>query len=241
MPWDFALILVLLIVVVPLLGRRRVRQLMAMPETTKALRLRLYASTVIFQWIAAAGIFWRSRAHGISLRHLGLAIPSVVLAAAVALLLSGPIFVNQIFSLRRITQHPNEAAGVLPQLALKIFPRDASEHFAFTVLVFTVAICEEFIYRGFVQYIFGAISRSVIAAVVASAVIFALAHLYQGRRGVIATFVVGVLFASTRAWTGSLIPSVVAHFVADLSAGFLAPSFLRKAKSLASSAIAADR
>ena len=35
MHWDFALILIFFATAVPLLGRRRVRQLMQMPETTK--------------------------------------------------------------------------------------------------------------------------------------------------------------------------------------------------------------
>jgi len=58
---------------------------------------------------------------------------------------------------------------------------------------------------------------------------FSLAHLYQGRRGLIATFVVGLLFSIARATTGSLVPSAVPHFVADITAGFLTPSRVRAA------------
>jgi hypothetical protein len=75
MPWDFALILIFLGVVVPLLGRRRVRQLLRISVTTKEDRLRLYASTIAFQWIASAVIFWRISARGITAAHLGLAFP----------------------------------------------------------------------------------------------------------------------------------------------------------------------
>ncbi|MGA8014164.1 MAG: CPBP family intramembrane glutamic endopeptidase, partial [Candidatus Acidiferrales bacterium] len=55
------------------------------------------------------------------------------------------------------------------------------------------------------------------------------AHLYQGRRGVITTFVVGLLFSLVRSWTGSLLAPLVAHFVADITAGLLAPPRLRVA------------
>ena len=63
-----------------------------------------------------------------------------------------------------------------------------------------------------------------VAASLGSSAMFGLAHLYQGRRGLISTFVVGIVFSTVRWWTGSLIPAVVAHFVADLLAGFIAPS-----------------
>ena len=69
---------------VPWLGRRRVRQLMQMPETTKQDRLLLYASTIAFQWLAAGVILWRAGARGIALRLLGLQIPNVGVVALVS-------------------------------------------------------------------------------------------------------------------------------------------------------------
>ena len=113
---------------------------------------------------------------------------------------------------------------------MKLFPQDDVERLAFFALVTTVALCEELIYRGFVQRVFQDWSRgSVIVAVVGSAVFFALAHLYQGRRGLVSTLTIGLLFSTIRAWTGSLLPCVVAHFVADITVGMLAPGRLRAA------------
>jgi membrane protease YdiL (CAAX protease family) len=113
-------------------------------------------------------------------------------------------------------------------MATKVFPQDNPERLAFLALVVTVSICEEVIYRGFAQRVFEDLSGGVIAVgIVGSAALFALAHLYQGRRGLISTLLIGALFSWVRAWTGSLIPPVVAHFVADLTAGFLAPARLR--------------
>src|SRR5690348_14981033 len=76
MHWDFALILLFLGTVVPWLGRRRVRQLTQMPQTTKQDRLLLYVSTIVFQWAAAGVILWRTDARGISFASLGFQIPS---------------------------------------------------------------------------------------------------------------------------------------------------------------------
>lgn len=230
MHWDFALILIFLATAVPLLGRRRVRQLTQMPQTTKRDRLTLYASTIVFQWFAAGIILWRAKAHRIPFDRLGLAIPSPILTVIVTILLSALILANQLLSLRRLTTNPSEARGALPQLALKIFPQDATERLVFFGVVATVAICEELIFRGFVQRVFEDLSGGLIlAGVLGSAAMFGLAHLYQGRRGIITTSVVGILFSTVRSWTGSLTAPLIAHFVADLTAGLLAPSRLRSA------------
>ncbi len=193
-------------------------------------RLSIYASTIAFQWLAAVIILWRTRAHGITLAQLGVAIPRPALAITIAIVLAALISVNQIYSLRRLLEKPSEVKGVLPQLALKLFPQDDVERLIFFALVITVATCEEFIYRGFVQRVFQDWSGGlVVAGIVGSAVFFALAHLYQGRKGLITTIIVGSLFSIVRAWTNSLFPTIVAHFIADFSIGLLAPAKLRRA------------
>lgn len=237
MHWDFALILLVLGIAVPLLGRRRVGQLMRTPSTTKMDRLSLYATTLAFQWIAAGVIFWRAAAHGLRAAQLGLAVGSPARTVTITIVLASLVLLNQLVSLRRLVARPAEIQGLLPQLALKVFPQDEVERLAFFALVVTVAICEELIYRGFVQRVFQDCSQgSVIAGVLGSAVYFAVAHLYQGRRGLASTFVAGLIFAGTRAWTGSLLPPITAHFVADLTVGMLAGGRIRASIAQASSA-----
>jgi uncharacterized protein len=227
MPWDFALILAFLAIAVPLLGLYRVRQLMRARETTKAERLALYGSTVVFQWLIAAVIFWRARANGLAASSLGLAIPNVTAVVALSILLSGLVLANQLLSLRRLALEAANTEAILPQLARKVFPHDDQERLVFFAVVLTAAICEEFIFRGFAQQVFTEVSGgSVALGIMGSAALFAIAHLYQGRRGLFATFVVGMMFAAVRSWTGSLVAPIAAHFTADLTAGFLAPSRL---------------
>jgi membrane protease YdiL (CAAX protease family) len=230
MHWDFALILVVLGVLVPWLGRRRVGRLMQAIETTKTDRLALYASTVTFQWFAAAVVLWRATRRQIDLAQLGLAAPSVPLTATVSIVLSSLVLLSQILSLRRVATNPQEVKAILPQLAIRIFPQDGLERLIFLAVVGTVAICEEFIYRGFAQRVLTDWSGGSLAAgILGSAVLFAWAHLYQGRRGLASTFMAGILFSGVRAWTGSLIPPIAAHFVADLVVGLMAPSRFRAA------------
>jgi membrane protease YdiL (CAAX protease family) len=139
------------------------------------------------------------------------------------------ILLNQVVGLKQLASLPAASQGLVPQLAQKLFPHDGAERLAFFALVVTVAVCEEFIYRGFIQHLFQNLAGgSPYVAVVGSAAFFALAHLYQGRRGLISTFTIGVLFSAATAISLSLVPSIIAHFAADFVAGTLAPRYLRR-------------
>jgi uncharacterized protein len=227
MPWDFAVILLFLAAVVPFLGKRRMRRLLAQEKTTKRDRFRLYASTVVSQWLIVAIILWRAEVHRLSLAQLGLALPHVTLAIGVTVALSALILTSQLLSLRQLALHPSDAPGMMTQMAARIFPQDNMERAAFVGVVVTVAICEEIIYRGFVQALFQGWSGVAVLAILGSGALFAIAHLYQGPRGVAATFVIGLCFSAITLWTGTLLPPVVSHFVADITVGILAPGKLQ--------------
>jgi membrane protease YdiL (CAAX protease family) len=227
--WDFAFILGVLAFVVPVMGRRRVRALLALPDTTKLDRLSIYASTIAFQWLAAALVLWRTVRHGITPAQLGISLGHGYLVTSTTVVLSTLLFLNQIASARRIKFDLTVLRSGTFQLARKVFPRDSIERLAFSALVTTVAVCEEFIYRGFAQYVFQDWSHALLIGVLGSALLFSFAHLYQGKRGLLSTFAVGLLFSGIRAWSGSLIPTIAAHFVADLSIGLLAPRYIQEA------------
>ena len=229
MHWDFALILGVLGIVVPVLGRRRVRVLLQLPDTTKLDRLSLYASTIAFQWLSVVLILWRTTRHRIHPAQLGLIVGLNLISITTTIVIGILFFLLQFISSRRLKAGAEELSGETVQLALKVFPRDGVERLAFFALVSTVAICEEFIYRGFAQYVFQDWFHSLFVGLVVSALLFSVAHLYQGRRGLVSAFAVGMLFAGVRAWSGTLLPTVVAHFVADLTIGLLAPSRIREA------------
>ena len=122
--------------------------------TTRNDRLKLYASTILSQWLAAAIILWRGTAHGMTLAQLGLAVPKTALTFFVSAVLTGLIAANQFLSIREFAKNPSQERGILPQLAARIFPQDNFERAVFIPLVLTVAFCEELIYRGFVQALF---------------------------------------------------------------------------------------
>jgi uncharacterized protein len=227
--WDFALILLALAVIVPWRGAVKVHQLLARPSLETSDRLTLYATTIAFQWAITALIIWRSLARGVSLDALGLAIPNAAFVAGVSAGLSALLVANQVIGLRILARSTTRPQSFVFQMATRIMPQNLVESLAFTALVATVALCEEIIYRGFALAVFTHAARdSVVFGVVLSSILFAVAHAYQGRRGVIQTFVVGLIFAALRIWTGSLVPTMAAHLCADLVAGLAAPRFFRR-------------
>jgi membrane protease YdiL (CAAX protease family) len=227
MPWDFVLLLIVLGVLAPWQGVVKMRRLLALPHISSADRLAVYATTIALQWMLAAVAAWRCWAREVSLAELGLTLPNAELTVAVGVALAATMGAGQIGGLRQLARLPAEKQGILGALARKLMPQDGVERLAFVALVGTVALCEEFLFRGFV---YAAVARatqhSMVAAVVCSSLIFALGHAYQGRRGVAVTFAVGLVFAAARVWTGSLAAGMVAHFTTDLIAGWAGPGML---------------
>jgi uncharacterized protein len=232
-PWDFVLILLFLATFVPWRGAARMKRLMGKPELSSADRLSLYQSTIFFQWLIVAFAAWRTIARDVSPEELGLTVgdPWRILWASVAL--TGILCASQFIGIRKIAVLPADRRGAVFAVTEKIMPRSSRENWFFSALAVTAGFSEEFLYRGFV---FMAIYRMmvnygppVIIAGLLSSAWFSLAHLYQGRRGLITTFVVGTILVSVRIWTGSLIPAVAAHIGIDLIAGIYASKVLRRA------------
>lgn len=90
-------------------------------------------------------------------------------------------------------------------------------------LVVIVAIAEETIFRGYLMLRFRAITKKPGAAVLLSAVIFALGHGYEGPAGVVTVGVMGAVFALIYLWRGSLIAPIVMHFLQDFVSIVLLP------------------
>jgi membrane protease YdiL (CAAX protease family) len=92
----------------------------------------------------------------------------------------------------------------------------------------TAALCEEFVYRGYLLTQFSAWLPSREWAWGASALAFGLAHTYQGFSGVLRATALGALFAYPVLCWGSLYPSMAAHFIYDaLALVWLGPHFLK--------------
>lgn len=104
-------------------------------------------------------------------------------------------------------------------IARLLMPRSAREKRAFLVLAGVGAVCEEYIYRGFLLWLVTVWSGSVGAAVVLTSLSFGLAHGYQKLPGILRATLLGGLLSVPVVVTGSLFPAIVAHFWINAAIG----------------------
>lgn len=226
MPWDIWLIFLVLGVMVPWRGRYRLRELLAKPSVGKSERLSLYISTITFQWLTSGIVAWRAWAHGYTTDQLGLQARDCWELAAAALIGAALFATFQWFNLRRMGRMSDKLHARLQALAERILPQSRSELLLFVALAVTAGVCEEFLYRGFAMAAFTRASLPMWSVVVLSSSLFGVAHLYQGRGGLVGTMLLGLLFAATRIVFGSLVPVVAWHISIDVVAGIAGPMYL---------------
>ena len=226
MPWDFWLIFFALGVLLPWRGRARMKKLLAMPQVSSIERLVLYASTIAFQWLAVAVVGWRAWVHGYGARQLGLVLHGrtrLVIAGLVgAAVMGGLHWLN----LRRVGRIPAESRGVMQAVAERILPQSTVELLPYLGLATTAGLCEEFLYRGFVMAVLSSAGLGAGLVVLGSSLLFGLAHSYQGRGGMVMTFLVGVLLGVSRLSYNSLVPAVFWHAAVDVVAGVAGRRYL---------------
>ena len=226
MSWDIALIFFVLGVILPWRGRARLKKLMAMPQVGTMERLVLYASTIGFQWLAAAVVAWRAWAHGYTAEQLGLTIHDKTKILVASLVGAVTIATLQWLNLRRMGRLPAKARGPMQAIAERILPQSTIELLPFLALAITAGLCEEFLYRGFAMAVLGHLGSPAWAAVLLSSILFGLAHLYQGAGGFFSTLVIGTVFGTGRIAYNSLVPVIFWHSAVDLIAGVAGPRYL---------------
>ncbi len=91
------------------------------------------------------------------------------------------------------------------------------------ILVVTVALAEETIFRGYLMLRFEAVTGSPGAAAMLSAALFALGHGYEGSAGMVTVVAMGLVFAVIYLWRGSLTAPIIMHFLQDFIGIVLPP------------------
>lgn len=100
-----------------------------------------------------------------------------------------------------------------------LMPRSALEMFLWVALSITAGFCEEFIFRGYLQKQFFAFTGNHAVAIIAQALVFGVAHGYQGAKGMITITLYGALFGILALMRKSLRPGMMQHAMQDASAG----------------------
>lgn len=100
-----------------------------------------------------------------------------------------------------------------------MLPHRAMELVGWVALSITAGICEEAIFRGYLQRQFLALTQNAPVAILLSAAVFGCAHAYQGFRKVVLISLYGAMFGVLAHWRGSVRPGMIAHSLQDSIAG----------------------
>jgi membrane protease YdiL (CAAX protease family) len=218
-----ALFVLLLVAGVPLLSRATARR----PELRMIPRPDLYLSAMVSQWIlTAVGVvvvllagpgFRAIGFRGIMLRDF---LFWLGLVAGVSVLGLGLLLV-----LEHRGWWPPE-----PDLVLLLMPETRREKLlAVLVVAPSAALCEEFLYRGYLLTQLSVWLGGNLWAWAISSLAFGLAHAYQGSNGMARAALLGGLLAFPVLSSGSIFPSVAAHFLIDaIAMAWLGPRFLSR-------------
>ncbi len=122
------------------------------------------------------------------------------------------------------------AGGAPTPDALAFLPVTSAETAVFGLVLAPIASAgEEIVFRGFLMGQFWALAGDGWIAAVLSSAVFGLMHAYQGPWGILRTGLIGMVFAAGVMLTGSLVPSILAHFLADVSGTILRPGTAKAA------------
>ncbi len=102
-----------------------------------------------------------------------------------------------------------------------LIPHGAVQLVLWVCFAVTAGVCEETIFRGYLQVQFSVFTRFVPAGIVISAMIFGVCHIYQGLRPAAMIALYGALYGILAYWRKSVRPGMLAHGHCFRSAGQL--------------------
>jgi hypothetical protein len=195
-------------------GKLRAEQMRALVNPD---RISIYEHTILFEWLvlglvlvgvwlSGSSLFtvlgdrWRSARQ--FLRDVGIGV----------LFLMASIMVTSI-----VGSH----GGAGDKGTRFLLPQGGVEMALWVALSITAGICEEAVYRGYMQKQFMALTRSVPAGIVLSAAAFGAAHSYQGFARASLIGVMGAMGGILAYWCRSVRPGMIAHALQDVLGGLV--------------------
>ena len=226
MTWFDHLFAVTLLLGLPAYAAWHVTRLARRVEAdTPDARVQDYLWTIVLQWSLTLTLLGWWVLAGRPFVHLGLVAPrdsgrlwTIVLTAAVV-----TFFASQARAVARSAVAQGRIRAQLdsqPGVRV-ILPTTPREMRTFGALAVTAGICEEILYRGYLLYYLLAWLPGA-AAVAAAVAVFGVAHLYQGRRGILLTGFAGATALGLYLLTRSLTASILLHITIDVANGFMA-------------------
>ncbi len=182
-------------------------------------RLFFYLTTMAWEWIVVGYIYWGLRRRGKSFRNIAGERWKRPLDFLRDIAIAFGFWIAAIFVLS-IVSHLVHATG-MAEAARRLAPQGLLESMLWIALSVTAGICEETIFRGYLQRQFVAWTRSAALGVLLSAVLFGAGHIYQGPKATIVIGVYGLLFGILAEARKNLRPGIMTHAWHDAITGLI--------------------
>jgi membrane protease YdiL (CAAX protease family) len=184
----------------------------------------MYAVAALWEWLLLALVLWGARLSGTGLRQLlGVRRAGAVemwtdFAIALGFWFASLIVLGAVaFLLRLAHLHPEDIRGVVTQMA----PASLTELAIWIALSISAGICEELLFRGYLQQQFTALTRRIWLGIAISAVFFGLSHGYEGASGMLLIVLYGSFFGILAYLRRSLRAGIFAHAWHDSVSGIV--------------------
>lgn len=124
------------------------------------------------------------------------------------------------------SNHTGEKSELSTGLPLILMPVRGIEYFGFMIFLVAGVVVEELLFRQLAFHAFHqALGWRGDALVLTGAVLFSAGHIYQGKQGVMANFVTGLLLGKVYLITENILTPIVIHLLLNL--GIVAPLIWR--------------
>ena len=184
-------------------------------------KLRTYAYIILSEWEFVIALLWLTHRHNLSISDLGENMGNVNLTVIATVVLLSVLMVMVYFNVRQLRQMKLEKLEVELRPLRKFIPNNVTEFIPFILIAFTAGICEELLYRGWLQNLLAYGTGSVWIGLILGAVIFGFGHAYQGKMGMVQTGIIGLIFGVVFIFTKSLMASQILHIIVDAVNGLV--------------------
>lgn len=99
-------------------------------------------------------------------------------------------------------------------------PHNGLEIAAWIVTAMSAGICEETVFRGYLQQQISGWTGHVVIGVLGQATVFGLCHVYQGWKNMVLIFVLGCVFGAFAVLRKGLRANMIAHAGVDILGAF---------------------
>jgi len=191
-----------------------------------------YLLTMIWEWILFFYVWWGIRKRKVTMKELVGGRWNKVEDALIDVLIAVGFWFVALLVLALLAKllHLTGGAGQFEEVRKQIgflVPHSATEVAMWVGLCATAGICEEVIFRGYLQRQFAAMGRNVWVGIVLSGICFGSAHGYEGVRRMMLIAVYGMMFGVLAHYRKSLRPGMMAHGLHDLVTGLVLRAFIK--------------